>query len=772
MQISRTFSEAADVLPKTIRGKLFSTINEFSRNPQSKGLHIEQLSNSDLCSARVDDNYRIIFKKPENTDVCFFLYVDTHEKAYRWAETHRLQINPALGSVELTSQTPKFVRDPETRAMLSRLSVLRDVQLSQMEIPEEYWPQLRTKVYNKTQLLGYRNLISEAAYHVLEYLLEGATLEEAMEFFQLESEDVSPTPIEEKNPFFADFDDNDLVKVGIPVEMISRVKLIKTEKELGVVAAGLSRTSAQSLYALHNGTSIEELQKTSFDAARVIGDTDFDKALSNPITLAEFAPVGSEEALQAILNHPAEKWRVFLHPLQQQLAKRNYNGAAQVIGGAGTGKTVVVVHRARYLASCCGEDEKILVTSFNKTLTADIKKRLNVICSSNELQHIDIVNVDKLAYDYARRMANVRIEYGRDVEAIWQKALQATGLTEKYSVSFCIDEFRDVIQEQNIALLSEYVEARRYGRGKQFDRKSREEFWKVIQKYLELCNQWKIADVDRAENILAELIKVDKSAQYKAVIVDECQDLRAPALRMLRALAGEQHENDMYLSGDSRQRIYNSRTSLAQCGIMINNRSRHLKLNYRTTKQIYDFAFKLQEKYNYDDMNGQSIDKVRNDCIFQGEAPKIHRFATEREEIEEMIRDIREKLAHGACDRDICIMLRSRQAMNRYVSELKNKGLEVLVCSNTQADDQDKPGVRIMTMHRSKGMEYTYVYLPCLTNAAIPPAKDVEKARVEENEQELIVKECNTLSVAITRAKIFVWLSYAGQPSMLLPEVE
>ena len=237
---------------------------------------------------------------------------------------------------------------------------------------------------------------------------------------------------------------------------------------------------------------------------------------------------------------------------------------------------------------------------------------------------------------------------------------------------------------------------------------------------------------------------------------------------MLRALAGEPHENDLYLSGDSRQRIYNSRTSLSQCGIVINNRSKNLKLNYRTTAEIYDFALKLQEKYSYDDMNGRSIDKVKNDCIFRGSKPFIRKYETEQEEVEAIIRDIRQKIQHGAREQDICIMLRSRKGTKRYYNMLRDKGLAALMCTNHQDDNQDLPGVRVMTMHRSKGMEYTYVYLPCLTYETIPSVKDLEKANEEGNEQELIVKESNILSVAITRAKRFAWLSYFGKPSRLL----
>lgn len=769
IQMSSIFTDASAKLEKPIKSKVLTTLDEFYKNPQSKGLHLEKLEGPGLYSARVDDNYRIIFARPDGSDQYLLLYVDSHEKAYNWAKTHHAEINPMLGSLDVVKTvTPKVVKDPEKKVILSRLSALWDKHLMKMGIPEDYWQQLRTKVFNKAQLTGYKGLISEAAYHTLEFILEGESVEDAMMIFEAESEVVVPVEVMERKPFFEDIDDQDLIKVGIPVDSVPMVKLIKSEKELELMTADLPLLAAQSLYALHNGSTIEEIQKTSFDSAEPIDSDDYDKALDNPITLAEFAPIDSQEALKAILEYPNSKWRVFLHPIQRQLASRNYNGAAQVIGGAGTGKTVVIVHRAKYLAGKCADGEKILVTTFNKTLTADIGKRLKEICSEEELTHIDVVNVDKAAYDYAKKFAHLIIQYNDGLEPIWTKALEDTGLVEKYNLDFCMDEFRDVIQEQNISLLSEYLEAQRFGRGKQFDRKSREEFWNVVKKYLEICNQKKVVDIDRVENMLTDIIASDPSLHYKCVLVDECQDLRAPALRMLRALAGAPHENDLYLSGDSRQRIYNSRTSLSQCGIVINNRSRNLKLNYRTTAEIYEFAFKLQEKHNYDDMNGKSIDKVKNDCVFRGSKPYIRKYSSEQEEVEALIRDIRQKIAQGAREQDICIMLRGKQTTTRYANLLKNKGMKVLLCSNQQGDDENLPGVRVMTMHRSKGMEYTNVYLPCLNADAIPSVKDMAKAKEEGNEQDVIVKESNILSVAITRAKRFAWLSFYGQPSTLL----
>ena len=224
---------------------------------------------------------------------------------------------------------------------------------------------------------------------------------------------------------------------------------------------------------------------------------------------------------------------------------------------------------------------------------------------------------------------------------------------------------------------------------------------------------------------------------------------------MLRVLAGEQRKNDMYLSGDTRQRIYGGRISLSQCGININNRSRVLKLNYRTTDEIYSFAMQLQNDYQYDDMDGKSMSKDKSTCIFHGPAPFVRKFDDPEEEAQEMIRHIRSLIAASVLPSDIAVMVRSNQLVYSMRDRLERNGLQVLSVTSTQPDDKSIPGVRLMTMHRGKGMEYAYVCLPCLCADIIPNKREIEKATDEE-------------MLAITRAKKQVWLSYYGKPSELI----
>jgi superfamily I DNA and RNA helicase len=102
------------------------------------------------------------------------------------------------------------------------------------------------------------------------------------------------------------------------------------------------------------------------------------KALEHPDSRRRFVTVNSEKDLASMLDAPLEKWRVFLHPSQERLVTKNFNGPARVLGGPGTGKTVVAMHRARHLAKtlCSDADDRILFTTYTANLAQNVEQNI------------------------------------------------------------------------------------------------------------------------------------------------------------------------------------------------------------------------------------------------------------------------------------------------------------------------------------------------------------------------------------------------------------
>lgn len=774
---SKTFSEASARLPKETRAKIQKTLAGFFNSAVSlTGMHQEPIHvEDDMYSARVDDNYRIIYKRPaENKNLVFLLYVGKHDEAYSWAKKHCVSVNIGTGGIQIAGMlSPKTVKEGGKTKLNPRLAALNAQQMLELQIPSEYWEQLRTKIYTIAQLQGYISLLPEETYTILEEIINGMPVDEAMEIYgELTSPITVPAINNEgkKEPFFVHVTDDDLISVGIPANYLKLVKNIRTDAEFNSIAAQIPEDAAQSLYAIRSGESIASILKTTYDDSNTVASDDFSKALDNPITKTQFVTIEDEEALKAILEYPAEQWRIFLHPSQRRLVERHYAGPARIIGGAGTGKTVVIVHRAKFLAQDCSDNEKVLVTSFNKTLVADIQERLKTICSSSELDRITVATVDKLAYDITLT-SGLRIEYN-EINDYWNEALEHAEVTVRYDADFYKDEWRDVIQAQQIVSLEQYLSAQRLSRGKRLDRHAREEVWKVIAQFEEICKNNKKVDIDKAENMCVGICEKNPALRrYRHILIDECQDLRAPAYRMIRALSGPQHQDDIYFSGDSRQRIYKGQASLSQCGIFINNRSSVLKLNYRTTTEIYESAMRIQQGYQYDDLDGKAVDQDQCVCISHGEKPKVRAFNSKQEELNQLANDIRSQVAHGIVPNEICVLARSNKRAYDLYNQLNLLGFNVLLLTNKQPDDKSIPGIRVATMHRVKGMEFNCVYIPNTTNDSIPPKEDIVRIEDEEERNSLLKQEANLLSVAMTRAKRYVWISYTGEPSEYLKNI-
>ena len=174
------------------------------------------------------------------------------------------------------------------------------------------------------------------------------------------------------------------------------------------------------------------------------------------------------------MAEPLEKWRVFLHPSQRKVVQKNFSGPARVLGGAGTGKTVVAMHRAKYLASKLGDKDRILFTTFTANLANDIKENLRKICSVEEMRRIEVINFDALVSQYLREQGfSAVVKYGEDIQKLWSEAVAEASENLDFDVDFFEEEWNRVAIANEALTVEKYVKAPRVGRGTRLDRKKR-----------------------------------------------------------------------------------------------------------------------------------------------------------------------------------------------------------------------------------------------------------------------------------------------------------
>ena len=615
--ISSDFLTAFSKLPRQIQGKVTEFINKFRINPKSSGINLEKLPS-------IDKNIRSV--RIDNTYRGIVVYQE-ESSVYLllWVDHH--------------DEAYEWAKRKTCRVN-SKTGTLQVFDVQNVEVTED------TKTSTTSTIFG--DLTNEV-------MIELGAPQDLIPFLKsiLDKEsfnankDKLPSDVYENFSWIAEGFD--------PKEIIDMIKADTSDTEQ------------------------EEPEK----AEPLPVTEDFAVALKNAESKKSFVVIEGEEELRRIMAEPLEKWRVFLHPTQRKIVKKNYNGSARVLGGAGTGKTVVAMHRAKYLASQISDDERILFTTFTANLAEDIKSNLRKICSLEELQKIEVINIDAWVMRFLSEVGfSAKIEYGDEIDKLWERAVVNSLSELDFPWSFYKDEWNRVVIPQEALSLEKYVKAKRTGRGVRLDRKKRIEVWKVFDAYLSLMKEEQIRDINMAMYECSKLFTSSGTKnKYAHIIVDEGQDFSDNAYRLLRTIAGEEKPNDIFIVGDSHQRIYNNYSTLSKCGINVRGRSSILKINYRTTEETRKYAFALLNGISFDDLDDDVDlgDKCRS--LVHGDAPVIKCFTDANEElsyINDCISDLQDRCVPM---KNICIVARTNQLVKDY-SALLTKSDTVYTKSN------------------------------------------------------------------------------------------
>lgn len=569
---------------------------------------------------------------------------------------------------------------------------------------------------------------------------------------------------------FSEVSDKDLIELGLPEDMLSFVRGIGDAEDFYGKKSSFPADAFETLSWLVEGFPLAEVKALAKEEqeARKVSDSLAD-ALDSPETLKSFVVVEGEEELRRIMAEPLEKWRVFLHPTQRKIVNKNYSGAARVLGGAGTGKTVVAMHRAKHLASGLKDKERILFTTYTANLASDIKDNLRKICTLDELRRIDVINLDAWVAQFLREHGySAEIVYDDTVTKLWEDAVAANDFSGEFPVSFYEEEYNRIVVAQEAFSLEKYIKASRTGRGTRLDRKKRMQIWKVFEAYQNMMKEQKVRDINTAMYECRLLLsKSTSETRYKHVIVDEGQDLSMNGFRLLRAIAGDEHDNDIFIVGDAHQRIYKNKAVLSKCGIDVRGRSSILRINYRTTEEIRKSAFALLNGISFDDLDDDFDTGDRCQSLTHGKAPQALRFNNANEEFDAVLKEIKRLIDSGVSAKNICVVARTHKLLDDYISQFTSNGLRCYEIRGNKADDRGLDGIRVATMHRVKGLEFQYIFIVAANKRIIPLASAIDHTD-SVSEQETMTAEKCLLYVALTRAQKGAYISSYGQISEFL----
>ncbi len=459
-----------------------------------------------------------------------------------------------------------------------------------------------------------------------------------------------------------------------------------------------------------------------------------------------------------------EDWMIFLSPVQRRAVDRAVGGPSRVTGGPGTGKTVVGLHRAAAFARDLAPGERILMTSFVKTIPevlAGLFERL----APDLADRVRFKSVHSLAWEILGPHgpnvdeAAARSRFRRRLEADRNRQRQLV-FGARLSEEYLWEEVTRVIEGRGVASQEAYLSLERHGRKRPLSILLRRLIWDLYEEYRAFCDDRSepVVDWNRVLQLALDHVRQHPPAErYAAIIVDEAQDITEVGVRFLLELLAGGPKGRIMLIGDAGQRIYPGGYRLADLGLEIRGRSFQLSVCYRSTDEIMRAVGGLGQYVSTEEFGEDGVRGLLTSTVRSGPRPRLHRFWRGAEEAAWLVGEL------DPDDPDLdatAILVPSNRLVGRWRKRLSEASIGSVGLDEYHG--RPVPGVKVGTYHRAKGLEFKRVFLPGL---------DFSFPRLDPDDVDGLIKAASQLYVAMSRARDVLELSYAGLPSMLLEGV-
>ena len=554
--------------------------------------------------------------------------------------------------------------------------------------------------------------------------------------------------------------DEQLLQYGVPAEWLGDVRRA-TEETLLVLIEHLPAEAAEALLELATGG------KPHVPRAMPAISNPFD----HPDAQRRFRVMPNLEELQRALDAPWETWTVFLHPEQRQLVQREYSGPARVSGSAGTGKTIVALHRAVFLARS-NANSRVLLTTFGDTLAHALRAKMRLLVSEEHepklAERIDVYGINAIGLRlYKARIGPPQLAPEATIRTLLQQAWAAG--SSHFSLRFLESEWEQVVDAWQLDSWEAYRDVARLGRKTRLAEAQRAQLWAMLdQVRIGLAERKLLTYAGLFTQLAAALSASPNNLPFEHIVVDEAQDISIAHLRFLAALSGER-ANGLFLAGDLGQRIFQQPFSWKQLGVDIRGRSATLRVNYRTSHQIRMQADRLLAT-SVADLDGNTIERGDTISVFNGPAPTVRTLANNDEERDTVAAWLTEQTKAGLLPQEFGVFVRSTDELARAQAAVAQTGLPFNILDTHVATTNGF--VTISTMHLAKGLEFKAVIVMACDDNIIPSQPRIAAVGDISDLEEVYSTERHLLYVACTRARDALLITSVAPASEFLDDLQ
>lgn len=671
---------------------------------------------------------------------------------------------------KVTDFIKKFRENSKSAAInLESITTFKDTSLRTARIDQKYRAIIKEVEASNLYLLIWVDNHDEAMNWAKNKIIDWNEQTNAYQVFTLDDsiEEMSDKQAKKKllKPLFmGKYGYEDMLEIGVPQALIPSALNVDNFSALEELMDYLPDDAFENLYYLLDGADIDLLKQDIKEGVK----TDSKDIMTSKNNARSFIELSDDEMFNEALQGSLQKWKYYLHPSQSSLVNRDYNGPVKISGGAGTGKTVAALHRLKYLSLRNLDKRPILFTTFTKELS----KNLSALAIDLKVKHgtYRIENIDALAFELARRYNLINTQTGviginnvKSAEDLWRDFLDERLVA--FDEEFLAQEFLNVVLAQNITTEQEYMRASRVGRGRAISKKQRKELWDVFSDFFDSKNRNNLLYKEEVYNLVSDYLNKNELYEFSHVIVDELQDFSNVELNFIRSLVPKGN-NDLFMVGDPMQNIYNKKIVFSRSNINIRGqRSKRLRINYRTTEEIKRLAISIIQDVEFDDFDGGVEEKAGYMSLFHGAEPTYQTFNDKQEELDFVFKEINTLLNDGVYYNEVVIAARTRDSVKDFVKKLHQEGMPYITKNLLNANNE---GIRLTTFHGIKGLEFKHVFIVDVNQRTLP-LLPYNYQNLTENEKEEIEKREKVLFyVASSRAIQQLIITGIGHKSKLV----
>lgn len=563
---------------------------------------------------------------------------------------------------------------------------------------------------------------------------------EEVEILKPRDTPAAPTPIAKPTArLFDNLRKFELMAFGVPEEWVNDVRAA-TEDTLFDIIEHLPQEAQEALLKLAVGEKLQPPEPAPVEA----------DPFAHPDAQRRFRVLTNAEELKQALDYPWDKWAVFLHPAQAELVARSFSGPARVSGSAGTGKTIVALHRAVHLARA-NPAATVLLTTFSTPLANSLRIKLVSLAGSEPSisTRITVKAISAVGYDlYSERFGQPQIAASAMIRSLIAKAASEVE-AHRFSTHFLVGEWKDVVDAWQLRSWDEYRDVSRLGRKTRIGGKQREILWAIYERVRAGLADRRAVTWSDVFARLTESMTQKGAVPYDFAVIDEAQDLGVAEARFFAAMAAARSDG-LFFAGDLGQRIFQQPFSWKALGLDIRGRSFTLRINYRTSHQIRLHADRLLPA-TVSDVDGNAEGRRGTVSMFDGPPPIVEACTDVDHECRTVGNWIRDRLQEGCTPGEVGVFVRSNAELKRARAALKLAGVRAVELSDKV--EVDGSSVAISTMHFAKGLEFRSVAVMACDDEIIPQSGRIEAVADDADLEEVYNTERHLLYVACTRAR-------------------